>query len=110
MTNIYRLEEAGLWFLPAGEPLENPLELMQSGRLAGLMDQLTAWFDWILIDSPPVLPLADTSVWSRVCRWRSVGGPGRYEQEAGVAARAAGIGTVAITRSRAQQLSTDGRE
>ena len=27
------------------------------------MDQLTAWFDWIIIDSPPVLPMADTSVW-----------------------------------------------
>jgi len=23
-------------------------------------------FDWIVIDSPPVLPLADTSVWSRL--------------------------------------------
>jgi capsular exopolysaccharide synthesis family protein len=66
LTNVYRLEEAGLWVLPAGDLLENPLELMQSGRLATLMDQLTNWFDWILIDSPPVLPLADTSVWSRL--------------------------------------------
>ena len=30
------------------------------------MEQLTAWFDWIIIDSPPVLPLADTSVWTRL--------------------------------------------
>jgi Mrp family chromosome partitioning ATPase len=30
------------------------------------MDQLAAWFDWIVIDSPPVLPLADTSIWSRL--------------------------------------------
>jgi Mrp family chromosome partitioning ATPase len=30
------------------------------------MEQLTAWFDWIIIDSPPVLPLADTSVWARL--------------------------------------------
>lgn len=65
ITNIYRLEQAGLWFLPAGGLLENSLELMQSGRLSVLMDQLTTCFDWILIDSPPVLPLADTSVWSR---------------------------------------------
>jgi capsular exopolysaccharide synthesis family protein len=65
ITNLYRLEQASLWFLPAGELLENPLELMQSGRLSVLMDQLTTCFDWILIDSPPVLPLADTSVWSR---------------------------------------------
>ena len=66
ITNIYRLEGAGLWFLPAGAPPENPLELMQSGRLVELLDQLTAWFDWIIIDSPPILPLADTSVWARI--------------------------------------------
>ena len=30
------------------------------------MDKIAAWFDWIIIDSPPVLPLADTSVWMRL--------------------------------------------
>jgi Mrp family chromosome partitioning ATPase len=30
------------------------------------MDQLAAFFDWIIIDSPPVLPLADTSIWMRM--------------------------------------------
>jgi Mrp family chromosome partitioning ATPase len=39
---------------------------MQSGRLSALMDQLAAWFDWVIIDSPPVLPLADTSLWMRL--------------------------------------------
>ena len=66
IANIYRLEGPNLWFLPAGDPPENPLELMQSGRLSELMKQLTDWFDWIIIDSPPVLPLADTSVWARL--------------------------------------------
>jgi capsular exopolysaccharide synthesis family protein len=64
--NIYRLESLGLWILPAGTAPENPLELMQSGKLAPLMEQLEAWFDWIVIDSPPVLPLADASIWSRL--------------------------------------------
>jgi Mrp family chromosome partitioning ATPase len=31
------------------------------------VDQLAELFDWVVIDSPPVLPLADTSVWSRLC-------------------------------------------
>jgi capsular exopolysaccharide synthesis family protein len=66
MRNIYRLEGPGCWFLPAGSSPKNPLELMQSGRLSVLMEQLTAWFDWIVIDSPPVLPLGDTSIWSRL--------------------------------------------
>src|SRR5947208_4783400 len=66
ITNVYHIDEAGLWFFPAGSPPENPMELMQSGRLAELMEQFSVWFDWIVIDSPPVLPLADTSVWSRL--------------------------------------------
>ncbi|MGA8432469.1 MAG: CpsD/CapB family tyrosine-protein kinase [Candidatus Sulfotelmatobacter sp.] len=63
--NIYRLEGLGLWILPAGTAPENPLEMMQSGKMGALMDRLEAWFDWIVIDSPPVLPLGDTSVWAR---------------------------------------------
>src|SRR5438093_3126785 len=66
ITNVYHIDEAGLWFLPAGSPPEDPMELMRSGRLAELMEELSVWFDWIVIDSPPVLPLADTSVWSRL--------------------------------------------
>ena len=64
--NIYRLGSLGVWILPAGSTPQNPLELMQSGKLSPLMEQLEAWFDWIVIDSPPVLPLADTSLWSRL--------------------------------------------
>src|ERR1700722_2534201 len=64
--NIYKLQGLGLWILPAGAAPQNPLELMQSGKLSVLMEQLEAWFDWIIIDSPPVLPLADTSLWSRL--------------------------------------------
>jgi capsular exopolysaccharide synthesis family protein len=64
--NLYRLESLGMWILPAGAAPENPLELMQSGKLPALMERLAGWFDWIVIDSPPVLPLADTSIWSRL--------------------------------------------
>lgn len=63
---IYALENLGFWILPAGSTLENPLEVLQSPKLPHLMQQLASWFDWIVIDSPPVLPLADTSVWARM--------------------------------------------
>jgi capsular exopolysaccharide synthesis family protein len=63
---IWRLNGAGFWILPAGGLPENPLGLMQSARLQELMDQLAKWFHWIVIDSPPVLPMADTSVWARM--------------------------------------------
>jgi capsular exopolysaccharide synthesis family protein len=65
LPKIYHLEQAGLWLLPAGHPPDNPLELMQSGRLADLLERLCSWFDWVVIDSPPILPLADTTVWAR---------------------------------------------
>ena len=64
--SIYRLEGPDVWILPAGVASSDSLELLQSGKLAPLMDQLSAWFDWIIIDSPPVLPLADTSVWTNL--------------------------------------------
>lgn len=63
---VCRLQGTGLWFLPAGVAAENPLELMQSGRLIELFDQLEAFFDWIVIDTPPIFPLADTSLWMKL--------------------------------------------
>jgi capsular exopolysaccharide synthesis family protein len=64
--SIYYLESPGFWMLPAGSSPRNPMEILQSRRLPALMDQLTEWFDWIVIDSPPVLPLADTTSWTRL--------------------------------------------
>lgn len=64
--NIYRLEGSGLCVLLAGDVHNNPLELMESGELAEMMDRIASGFDWVVIDSPPVLPLADTSIWMRL--------------------------------------------
>lgn len=66
MSCVYQWPEAGLWMMPAGSPPQNPLEVLQSVKLNALMAQLIEWFDSIIIDSPPVLPLADTSVWMRL--------------------------------------------
>jgi capsular exopolysaccharide synthesis family protein len=63
---VYKLEGSGLWFLPAGMTPENPLEVMQSGRLQQLLEQLDASFDWMIIDTPPVRPLADTPLWMKL--------------------------------------------
>jgi len=54
---VYKLEGSGLWLLPAGMAPENPLELMQSGRLPEFFDQLGTFFDWIIIDTPPCFHL-----------------------------------------------------
>lgn len=65
-SNIYHLAGLGFWIMPAGHPPINPLELMQSGRLSALIQQVNDSFDWIIMDSPPLLPLADTTVWARL--------------------------------------------
>lgn len=60
------LPSPDLWIMPAGQPHGNPLELLQSGRLGTLMTQLKEAFDIVIVDSPPLLPLADTSIWMRL--------------------------------------------
>src|SRR4051794_35240634 len=63
---VYKLDGSSLYLLPAGMAPENPLELMQSGRVPELLEQLGTAFDWIIIDTPPMFPLADTTFWMRV--------------------------------------------
>jgi capsular exopolysaccharide synthesis family protein len=63
---VYKIEGSGLYFIPAGVTPENPIELRQSGRLTQLLEQLGIFFDWIVIDTPPVRPLADTPLWMKL--------------------------------------------
>lgn len=63
---IYRLEKPGIWLLPAGRSQDDPLEMIQSTKFPPLIEQLAEWFDWIIIDSPPMLPLADTTALARL--------------------------------------------
>jgi capsular exopolysaccharide synthesis family protein len=60
---LYRAEGLPLWFLPAGMPLEQPLAMLHSPEIAQLIAHVSAWFDWVIIDSPPLAPLADASTW-----------------------------------------------
>jgi len=66
VKSMYKLDGPGIWILPAGQATGESLDLLQSGRAIPLMEQLTDWFDWVVIDSPPILPLADTSVWTNM--------------------------------------------
>ncbi|HEY6446933.1 MAG TPA: CpsD/CapB family tyrosine-protein kinase [Acidobacteriaceae bacterium] len=64
--SIFFLDKPGFWLMPAGTSRSGSLEFLQSPQLPGLMEQIVPFFDWVIIDSPPVLPLADTSVWARL--------------------------------------------
>jgi len=62
---IYRFDDLQLWILPAGSAPEDSVNILQSSRFLELYKQLSACFDWIIIDAPPLLPMADVSFWSR---------------------------------------------
>jgi capsular exopolysaccharide synthesis family protein len=65
-TSIHRLGKCGPWVLTAGGIRENRSELIESTKLPQLLEQISGYFNWVIIDSPPVLPLADTSMWARL--------------------------------------------
>lgn len=56
----------GLWILGAGALPPNPSELLGSPNMAGLVDRLTASFDYVIIDAPPLLPVTDAAVLTTV--------------------------------------------
>jgi protein-tyrosine kinase len=64
---IQRGHEQGLCFIPAGNHVTHPSELISSDEIKQFLDRAKAAFDWIIIDSPPSLPVADASVLGRLC-------------------------------------------
>jgi capsular exopolysaccharide synthesis family protein len=51
----------GLVLVPAGTPPPNPGELLATGRIGELIEELSAQFDIVIVDAPPVLSAADAS-------------------------------------------------
>jgi capsular exopolysaccharide synthesis family protein len=62
---IYRFEQLQLWILPVGVPPENPFTILHSPRFLEAYQELTTAFDWIIIDAPPLSPMADVSYWTQ---------------------------------------------
>ena len=56
-----------LFFIPSGEQPGNPAELVGNGKLKMLLQRVDALFDWIIIDSPPAVPVSDASVLAKAC-------------------------------------------
>ena len=54
--------EHNLTLLPAGTAPLNPAELLGSTAMRRLLDHLRTRFDRVILDTPPVLPLADVAI------------------------------------------------
>jgi len=61
---IKKIEDEPLWLLPTGASGKGVLELSKIKQLSKVIHDLRPQFDFILIDAPPILPLADLNVLS----------------------------------------------
>jgi succinoglycan biosynthesis transport protein ExoP len=63
---VQPLGSSSLDLLPAGQIPPNPSELLGSMAMADLLEQLSASYDMVLLDSPPLLPVTDAVVLSNL--------------------------------------------
>jgi protein-tyrosine kinase len=59
--------ENNLCFIAGGNLVSNPSELLLGERMKRLLDLATPLFDWIILDSPPALPVHDASMLADLC-------------------------------------------
>lgn len=62
---IVHLDEYGFDFMPSGMIVDNPTELLADSATGRLFNELSAIYDMVICDTPPVNAVADTSVLSR---------------------------------------------
>jgi len=56
-----------LCFIACGKEVSNPSELLFGAQMKKLLDLVTPAFDWIILDSPPALPVHDSSMLADLC-------------------------------------------
>ncbi len=61
---VVKTSTPGLWLLPAGKIPPNPAELLGSRRFQDFLASLGEHFQFVVLDSPPVMAVADASVLS----------------------------------------------
>lgn len=63
---IQRTTVSTLWLLAAGRVPPNPAELLGSAEFQRFLKSLDGFFDWVVIDAPPVLPVTDAPIVSQL--------------------------------------------
>lgn len=56
-----------LFFVPAGRVASGASELLANGRLKLFLQRVEPLFDWIILDTPPVIPVADSTLIANFC-------------------------------------------
>ncbi|HLY19855.1 MAG TPA: CpsD/CapB family tyrosine-protein kinase [Bryobacteraceae bacterium] len=63
-TVLRKVSGMNLYVLPAGSPVRNPLELLNTRQAKTLFEELPKIFDWAIFDTPPLLFSADANLLS----------------------------------------------
>ncbi len=63
---ILQIENSGLYLLPTRKGIENSSELFQSSRMEEVLETLKKEFDYIILDTPPVLPVVDMKMIAKI--------------------------------------------
>ena len=64
---VYRVSGLDLCLLPAGERSVPAAECLPSQHMTQVIAETGRAFDWVLVDSAPLLPVADSVMLSRLC-------------------------------------------
>src|ERR1700733_10031603 len=56
-----------LFFMPAGKAASSAPELLSNGRLKLFLQRVEPFFDWIIIDTSPVIPVSDATLVAKFC-------------------------------------------
>jgi capsular exopolysaccharide synthesis family protein len=67
VEQVVRSNTPGLYLLPSGVVPPNPAELLSGPRLRTVIEEAEAHFDFVIIDSPPILSFVDAPVLGTVC-------------------------------------------
>jgi len=59
---IRETSTSNLWVITAGQVPPNPSELLASDRMSALLNPVHGWFDWVIVDTPPVLAVTDAVI------------------------------------------------
>lgn len=62
-----RIAGTNLYVMPAGEAVINPLELMNLPAVKELLTELPTIFNWVILDTPPLLFAADGALLGTMC-------------------------------------------
>jgi receptor protein-tyrosine kinase len=64
---LRRVGDSNLYIITAGDAVQNPLELLNLKECGTLLGELRSHFDWVILDSPPLLFAADGNLLATMC-------------------------------------------